>query len=44
MPPPFVGEDYFCDAGNEEFMTGLETGLQIDPLQWLILKFWSGGD
>ena len=19
-PPPFVGEDYFCDAGNEEFM------------------------
>ena len=30
-PPPFVGEDYFCDAGNEEFVTG-ETGLQIDPL------------
>ena len=30
-PPPFVGEDYFCDAGNEEFMTG-ETGLQTDPL------------
>ena len=29
--PPFVGEDYFCDAGNEEFMTG-ETGLQTDPL------------
>ena len=21
-PPPFVGDDYFCDAGNEEFMTG----------------------
>ena len=30
-PPSFVGEDYFCDAGNEEFMTG-ETGLQTDPL------------
>ena len=30
-PPPFVGEDYFCDAGNEEFMNG-ETGLQADPL------------
>ena len=35
-PPPFVGEDYFCDAGNEEFMTG-ETGLQTDPL-------WDGTD
>ena len=35
-PPPFVKEDYFCDAGNEEFMTG-ETGLQIDPL-------WGGTD
>ena len=34
--PPFVGEDYFCDAGNEEFMTG-ETGLQTDPL-------WDGSD
>ena len=30
-PPPFVGEDYFCDAGDEEFMTG-ETGLQTDSL------------
>ena len=36
MPPPFVGEDYFCDAGNEEFMTG-EVGLQTDPL-------WDGTD
>ena len=35
-PPPFVGEDYFCDAGNEEFMTG-ETCLQTDPL-------WDGTD
>ena len=35
-PPSFVGEDYFCDAGNEEFMTG-ETGLQTDPL-------WDGTD
>ena len=35
-PPQFVGEDYFCDAGNEEFMTG-ETGLQTDPL-------WDGTD
>ena len=35
-PPPFVGEDYFCDAGNVEFMTG-ETGLQTDPL-------WDGTD
>ena len=35
-PPPFVGEDYFCDAGNEEFTTG-ETGLQTDPL-------WDGTD
>ena len=34
--PPFVREDYFCDAGNEEFMTG-ETGLQTDPL-------WGGTD
>ena len=31
VPPPFVREDYFCDAGNEEFMTG-EFVLQIDPL------------
>ena len=31
-----MGEDYFCDAGNEEFMTG-ETGLQTDPL-------WDGTD
>ena len=29
--PPFVGEDYFCDAGNEDFMDS-ETGLQTDPL------------
>ena len=36
MPPPFVGEDYFCDAGNEEFMNG-EIGLQTDPL-------WDGTD
>ena len=35
-PPPFVGEDYFCDAGYEEFMEG-ETGLQTDPL-------WDGTD
>ena len=35
-PPPFVGEDYFCDAGNEEFMTG-ENDLQTDPL-------WDGTD
>ena len=35
-PPQFVGEDYFCDAGNEEFMTN-ETGLQTDPL-------WDGAD
>ena len=35
-PPLLVGEDYFCDAGNEEFMTG-ETGLQTDPL-------WDGTD
>ena len=35
-PPPFVGEDYFCDAGNVEFMTG-ETGLETDPL-------WDGTD
>ena len=35
-PPPFVGEDYFCDAGNEEFMPGV-TGLQTDPL-------WDGTD
>ena len=34
--PPFVGEDYFCDAGNEEFTDG-ETGLQTDPL-------WDGTD
>ena len=34
--PPFVGEDYFCDTGNEEFVTG-ETGLQTDPL-------WGGTD
>ena len=35
-PPPFVGEDYFCDAGNEEYMPG-ENGLQTDPL-------WDGTD
>ena len=35
-PPLFVGEDYFCDAGNDKFMTG-ETGLQTDPL-------WDGTD
>ena len=35
-PPPFVGEDYFCDSGNEEFMTG-DTSLQTDPL-------WDGTD
>ena len=35
-PPPFVGENYFCDAGNEEFMTG-ESGLQPKPL-------WDGTD
>ena len=35
-PSPFVGEDYFCDAGNEEFMDG-ETGFQTDPL-------WDGTD
>ena len=35
-PLPFVGEDYFCDAGNEVFITG-ETGLQTDPL-------WDGTD
>ena len=35
-PPPFVGEDYFCDAGNVEFMTG-EIGLQTNPL-------WDGTD
>ena len=34
--PPFVGEDYFCDAGIIDFMTG-ETGLQTDPL-------WDGTD
>ena len=34
--PPFVGEDFFCDAGNEEFMTG-DNGLQTDPL-------WDGTD
>ena len=31
VPPPFVGEDYFCDAGNEDFMKN-ETGFQNDPL------------
>ena len=30
-PPPFVGEDYFCDAGNEEYMED-DSGLQTDPL------------
>ena len=35
-PPPFVGDDYFCDAGNEEFMDG-EIGFQTDPL-------WDGTD
>ena len=34
--PSFVGEDYFCDAGNEEFTDG-EFGLQTDPL-------WDGTD
>ena len=34
--PSFVGEDYFCDAGNEEFMDG-EYGLQPDSL-------WDGTD
>ena len=34
--PSFVGEDYFCDAGNENFVTG-ETNLQTDPL-------WDGTD
>ena len=38
MPPPFVGEDYFCDAGNEEFMDMTDdAGLQTDPL-------WDGTD
>ena len=37
-PPPFVGEDYFCDAGNEEFMDMTDdAGLQTDPL-------WDGTD
>ena len=36
IAPSFVREDYFCDAGNEEFVTG-ETGLQTDPL-------WDGTD
>ena len=35
-PPPFVGEDYFCDADNEEFMIG-EYGLHTNPL-------WDGTD
>ena len=26
-PPPYVGEDYFCDAGNDDYETG-EFGLQ----------------
>ena len=36
ISPTFIGNDYFCDAGNEEFMFG-ETGLQTDPL-------WDGAD
>ena len=36
VPPPFVGDDYFCDAGNEEF-TDDEFVLQTDPL-------WDGTD
>ena len=31
-----MGEDYFCDAGNEEFMAGV-TGLHTNPL-------WNGTD
>ena len=34
--PTFIGNDYFCDAGNEEFMIG-ETGLHTNPL-------WDGTD
>ena len=30
-PPSFVGTDYFCDAGNEQYRNG-ETGFQTDPL------------
>ena len=38
IPPPFVVEDYFCDAGNEEFMDMTDdAGLQTDPL-------WDGTD
>ena len=37
--PPFVGGDFFCDSGNEEFMTG-ETGLQTDPL-WMGLTVFA---
>ena len=29
--PPFVGSDYFCDAGNEVYTTG-EYGFQSEPL------------
>ena len=29
--PPFVGNDYFCDAGNEVYTTG-EYGFQSEPL------------
>ena len=35
-PPPFVGDDYACDAGNEDFMKN-DTGFQTDPL-------WDGTD
>ena len=34
--PDFVGEDFFCDAGDEVFLVGDE-GLQTDPL-------WDGTD
>ena len=40
IAPSFVGENYFCDAGNEEFMgtgTGSDNNLQSDPL-------WDGTD
>ena len=35
-PPPFVGDDYFCDAGNEDY-TSSDTGLQPKSL-------WDGSD
>ena len=34
--PPFVGDDYFCDAGNEDY-TSSDTGLQPKSL-------WDGSD